>query len=408
MFNPLRFSPDGNHVFGNYSTKGGPFALVKADLTLAKREVLAQDDFNSIDNVVWDSKWQPLAVEFKGARPRVTYLNPASPDTKLHRDLRKGFADQNVTFVDHSADGNISLVYIYSDRNPGEWAVMDRKKNSFARLLQRNSAINPKDMAERHYIRFKASDGLELDGYLTVPTGVSDPKNLPMVLVPHGGPHSVSDSWGFDPDAQFLATRGYLVLQVNYRGSNGRGYSFRESGYRQWGKRIQEDLIDGTRWAVTKGYADPKRICVYGASFGGYSALMLASKMPESIKCAAGLSGLYDLRSMANKSDVSRSFLGRAEIARFVGGDDDELLANSPLALAGSIKAPVFLAHGQKDERTPLGQAEAMKKALEKAGNKPIWMSVPKEGHGFYVEKNVIAFYTQLEEFLAANIGPGG
>lgn len=408
VFDPLNFAPDGNHVFGFYSVDGGPYALVKTDLTLSKREVLARDELNSVGAVVWDSKGQPLAVEFRGARPRVAYLNPASPDAKLHRELRAGFADQNVRFVDHSADGNVSLVYIYSDRNPGEWAVMDRKKDNFARLLQSNPAINPKDMAERRYVRFKASDGLELDGYLTVPVGVVDPKGLPMVLVPHGGPHGISDSWEFDTDAQFLASRGYLVLQINYRGSDTRGYAFREAGYRQWSSRIQQDLMDGTRWAVTQGYADPKRICAYGASFGAYSALMLAAKMPESIKCAAGLSGLYDLRSMANKSDTSRSFLGRAYIERVIGRNDNELLTNSPLALASSIKAPVFLAHGQKDERTPLGQAEAMRKTLENAGNRPIWMSVPKEGHGFYAEKNVVAFYKQLEVFLAANIGPGG
>lgn len=407
VFIPLAFAPDGDHVYGTFSVANGPRMLVKADLTLENREVLARDEFNDIEEVVWDSKRQPIGVKIKGARPRVAYFDPAAPDAKLHLNLRNGFADQDVSFVGHSADGNVSLVYIHSDRNPGEWALMDRKKGSLARLLQRNPAINPYDMGERRYVRFKASDGLEMDGYLTVPAGVGDPKGLPMVLLPHGGPHGIADSWGFDTDAQFLATRGYLVLQINYRGSGDRGYGFREAGYRKWGTRIQDDLIDGMRWAVEQGYADGERICVYGASFGGYSALMLAAKAPELVKCAAGLAGLYDLRAMANKSDTSRSFWGRAYIQRVIGKDDGELLANSPLAQAGSVKAPVFLAHGQKDERTPIGQAEAMRRALEKSGNKPLWMSVPKEGHGFYVEKNVVAFYKQLEDFLAAHIGPG-
>ncbi len=406
-FEPLAVTPTGSHVIGYFSANDGPRALVKTDLALAQREVLASDDFNSIDAVLWNTQRQPMAAEFKGARPRVTYLDPASPDAKLHQELRNGFPDQNVRFVDHSADGNVSLIYIYSDRNPGEWAVMNRKKDSLARLLQSNAEIDPAAMHRRHHVRFKASDGLELDGYLTVPgNGAKDPAKMPMVLLPHGGPHGISDSWGFDTDAQFLASRGYLVLQVNYRGSGGRGYAFHEAGFRKWGTRIQDDLIDGMRWAVAQGYADSQRICVYGASFGAYSALMLAAKAPDLVKCVAGQAGLYDLRAMANKSDTSKSFLGRAYIARVIGRDDDELLANSPLALAGQIKVPVFLAHGQKDERTPIGQAEAMKKALEKAGNKPVWMSVPKEGHGFYVKKNVVAFYKQLEEFLAAHIGP--
>lgn len=407
VFDPIGFSPDGQHVFGTYAVNGGPRSLVKADLALAKREVLATDGFNDVASVVWDSNRQPLAVEFKGALPRVQFLDPASPDAKLYQEIRKGFPGQHVKFADHSEDGNVSLIYIYSDRNPGEWAVMSRKKDNLARLLQRNAAIDPKLMGGRHYVRFKASDGLELDAYVTVPAGITDLKNMPMVLVPHGGPHFVSDGWGFDTDAQFLASRGYLVLQVNYRGSSDRGYSFQEAGYRQWGGRIQEDLVDGIRWAISKGYADPGRICVFGASFGGYSALMLAAKAPELVKCAAGLSGLYDLRSMANKSDTARTYIGRTYIQRVIGGDNDELLANSPLGRVAAIKAAVFLAHGEADERTPYKQAESMGKALEKAGNKPVWMSVPREGHGFYAEKNVVAFYNQLEAFIAANIGAG-
>jgi len=406
VFVPFALTPDNNHVFGYFSVDDGPSSVVKADLSLANRETLATDGFNSIDNVQLDIKGQPQMIEFKGALPRVAYLDPASADAKLHAELRRSFPGQHVRFVDQSADGNILLVYIYSDRNPGEWAVMDRKQNRLARLLQRNAAIDPAQMGSRQYIRFTTRDGLELDGYATLPPG-SEPSKLPMVLLPHGGPHGIADVWAFDTDAQFLATRGYLVLQVNYRGSGGRGYAFREAGHRQWGTRIQDDLIDGMRWAVEKGYADPERICVYGASFGAYSALMLAAKAPELVKCAAGLSGLYDLRSMANKSDTSRSFLGRAYIKRVIGRDDNELLANSPLSLAAQITQPVFLAHGDKDERTPIEQAEAMKKALEKAGNKPIWMPVQKEGHGLYNEKNVVTFYTRLESFLESSIGAG-
>ena len=407
VFTPLGFTPDGNHVFGTYAVDNGPRALVKADLTLGQREVLADEGFNDVGDVIWDSRLQPLAVEFKGAQPRVAFLDPASPDAKLYQSLRDGFPGQHVRFVDHSADGNVSLIYIYSDRNPGEWAVMNRKKDVLARLLQRNPAIDPATMGERRYIRFQASDGLDLDGYLTLPAGVAEPANMPMVLLPHGGPHDVSDTWAFDTDAQFLASRGYLVLQVNYRGSGDRGYAFQAAGYRKWGTRIQGDLVDGMRWAVARGYADPGRICAYGASFGAYSALMLAAKAPDLVKCAAGLSGLYDLRAMAEKSDTSRSFRGRAYIERVVGDDDGALLANSPLALVAKIRAPVFLAHGEEDERTPFRQAKAMKKALEKAGNEPVWMAVRGEGHGFYVQENAMAFYERLEAFLAENIGAG-
>lgn len=408
VFVPLAFTPEGNQVYGLFAEDGGPSALVKADLGLAKREVLATDGFNSVGAITWDSKQQPLAVEFKGALPKLQMLDATSPDAKLLADIRLGFPGQHARFWDHSADGSVSLLYIYSDRNPGEWAVFNRKTNSLARLLQRNPEIDPAKMGSRHYVRFKASDGLELDAYVTVPAGVTELKALPMVLLPHGGPHGVTDSWGFDQDAQFLASRGYLVLQVNYRGSDGRGYAFREAGYLKWGTRIQEDLTDGMRWAISKGYADPNRICVYGGSFGAYSAMVLAARHPEMVKCVATQAGLYDLRSLtSSKSDASRSFLGRAFIERTVGGDSSQMLADSPLSMAASIKAPVFMAHGEEDERTTFSQAEAMRKALQKAGNNPAWMPVRNEAHGFYVEKNQIAFYQKLEEFLAANIGAG-
>ena len=407
-FVPFAFTPDGKQVYGWYSEDGGPSSLVRADLDLAKREILAADAFNSIGAITWDSQRQPLAVEFKGGLPKLQVLDPVSPDAKLLQELRAGFPGQHARFWDHSANGVVSLVYIYSDRNPGEWAVFNRKTNTLARLLQVNPEIDPAKMGARHYVRFPASDGLELDAYVTVPAGTAELKNLPMVLLPHGGPHGVSDGWGFDTEAQFLASRGYLVLQVNYRGSEGRGYAFREAGYRNWSTRIQEDLVDGMRWATSKGYADPARICVYGASFGAYSAMVLAARHPEMIKCVAAQAGLYDLRTMAStSSEAGRTFWGRAYVERAIGSDRSQMLAESPLSMAASIKAPVFMAHGGRDERTPIDQAEAMKKALEKAGNPPIWMEVRNEAHGFYVEENQIAFYQKLEEFLADNIGAG-
>ncbi|MDG6348883.1 alpha/beta fold hydrolase [Luteimonas sp. 8-5] len=408
LFVPFAFTPDGTHVFGWFSKDGGPAALVKADLTLANREVLASDEFNSIGALTWDSKRQPLAVEYKGALPKLQFLDESSPDARLLKEIRAGFPGQHVRFLDHSADGNVSLLFIYSDRNPGEWAVFNRKTNSLARLLQVNPEIDPARMGSRHYVRFPASDGVELDAYVTVPAGVTELKSLPMVLLPHGGPHGVSDTWSYDSDAQFLASRGYLVLQVNYRGSGARGHSFQESGYRKWSTRIQEDLADGMKWAVSKGYADPARICVYGASFGGYSAMVLAARHPEMVKCVATLAGLYDLRSMnSTSSDTGRSFWARAYVDRAVGTDNNQMLADSPLSMAASIKAPVFMAHGEEDERTTFRQAEAMKKALDKAGNRPVWMPVRKEAHGFYKEENQVAFYQKLESFLAENIGAG-
>lgn len=406
-FVPFAFSTDGSEVFATYSVNDGPVSLVRSDLAAATRRTLASDDFGSIGEVEWNAARQPFAATIENGRPRMVYFDEASVAAQEHRQLSAKFPGQYVTYVNHTADGNVSLLYVHSDRDPGAWYLFDRAQSIVKLLLVARGGIDPARMGERRYIRFKAGDGLELDGYLTLPAGVQAPDKLPMVLLPHGGPHVEGDRWAFDNDAQFLASRGYLVLQVNFRGSEGRGHAFERAGYRQWGVRVQDDLIDGVRWAIAQGYADPARICSYGASFGAYSAMMVAARAPELIQCAAGLSGLYDLEAFANDSDTASTSYGRSYIARVLGNDKAQLRANSPLHLAAKIKAPVFLAHGEIDERTPHAQAVAMKKALEGTGNTPEWMSVPGEAHGFYKDQNNVAFYKRLEAFLARSIGAG-
>lgn len=406
-FVPFAFSPDGGEVFAAYSVDGGPVSLVRSDLTGATRKTLASDDFGSIGEVEWDAARQPFAATIENGRPRMVYFDEASIAAQEHRQLAAKFPGQYVTYVNHTTDGNVSLLYVHSDRDPGAWYLFDRAQATIKLLLAARAGIDPAQMGERRYVRFKASDGMELDGYLTLPAGVQTPEKMPMVLLPHGGPHVEGDRWAFDNDAQFLASRGYLVLQVNFRGSEGRGHAFERAGYRQWGTRVQDDLIDGVRWAIAQGYADPQRICSYGASFGAYSAMMVAARAPELFRCAAGLSGLYDLEAFATDSDTASTSYGRSYISRVLGDDKAQWRAESPVHLATKIKAPVFLAHGEIDERTPYRQALAMKKALEAAGNAPEWMPVPGEAHGFYEDGNNVAFYKRLEAFLARNIGAG-
>ncbi|MGH8125680.1 MAG: alpha/beta hydrolase family protein [Rhodanobacteraceae bacterium] len=228
-----------------------------------------------------------------------------------------------------------------------------------------------------------------------------------MVLVPHGGPYGIRDDWYYDSDAQFLANRGYLVLQVNYRGSGGRGPAFQRSGYLKWGTRIQQDLIDGVKWAIGQHYADPNRICVYGGSFGGYSALMSVIRAPHLFKCAVGYSGVYDLKMLYKKGDVQSSKFGRSYLSTVIGKNDADLDANSPDKLADKIDVPVFLAHGMEDRRAPFAQAEAMRDALKAANKTYEWMAVPKEGHGFYTEADRAAFLTRMQTFLEKYIGQG-
>jgi dipeptidyl aminopeptidase/acylaminoacyl peptidase len=249
-----------------------------------------------------------------------------------------------------------------------------------------------------------------LYGYMTVPKNADTKKQkLPMVLMPHGGPFGVSDSWHFDEQAQFMASRGYAVLQVNFRGSGGRGISFQESGYKQWGGKIQDDLIDGVKAAIEQGDIDGKRVCAYGISFGAYSSLMLAAREPEMFKCAVGYAGVYDLSYIYKERNVVASKSTTNFFIRTMGNNEAELALQSPSKLAEKIKVPVWLVHGGKDEVAPVEHVKRMRAALIKVGRPPEWTLEEDEGHGFFDAQRRKELFENLEKFLGKHIGkPAG
>lgn len=405
IWTPLAFSADNSRVYARLSRNDGPSQLVSSDPQGGSLDVLASDAFASVGYTQWtEHPSVPFAAAPLLGRPQLNYFDPGRPAAQLHKALAELLPQQHVTFNDISRDGQAVLLHLNSDRDPGAWYLFRRSTNKLEKVLAPREAIDPAMMAERRPVRFKASDGVELEAILTVPRD-SESARLPTVVLPHGGPHGVSDDWFFDTSAQFLANRGYLVVQVNYRGSGGRGRAFEQQGYLQWGTRIQQDLLDGLDHAVGKGLADPARVCTFGASFGAYSAMMLAARAPERIRCAAGLAGVYDLKMMYRKGDIKDNAYGRNYLQRVIGRDDADLVANSPTTLAAAITVPVFLAHGERDERTPIAQANAMRTALTAAGRPPQWMAVAGEGHGFYNDDNSIAFYQALEKFFRENIG---
>jgi dienelactone hydrolase len=405
-FVPIFFTPDQHGVFAAYAATGGPTALVQQDEDGGNRKVLASDGFGSIGTIEWTPlPRQPFATALATGVPRVTYIDPNASMAKLHLALSQKFPGY-VHFIDFSEDGSELLFSVSSDRDPGTYYLINTHNYKVTRLFAVAPWINPTTMAERRPMHFKASDGLELEAILTLPNGV-DATGLPMVLLPHGGPIGVQDSWFYDNDAQFLANRGYLVLQVNYRGSGGRGADFKEAGYLTWGTRIQQDLIDGVKWAIGEKYADPQRICVYGASFGGYSAMMTTIRAPGLFKCAVGYAGVYDLAMMYSKGDIREHKSGRSYLRTVIGRDDAELDANSPARLADKIDVPVLLVHGEDDRRAPFAQAKAMRAALDAAHKPYEWLAKPNEGHGFYSEADNVEFYQRLQDFLAKYIGPG-
>lgn len=403
---PFAFSADDREFMAYHSAHGEPAALVREDLATGARRTVAADPDGSVGaEMSGSSRDLPIAVFTSVGVPRVLYTAADSnPDVVLHKTLAAQFPGNTVRFIDVTEDGSKVLFSVRSDRDPGAYYLFDRKTGRADMLFAAREAIDPDQMTAQRPVSFKARDGLQLHGYLTLPRQPGSGK-LPLVLIPHGGPHGPADSWYFDADAQFLASRGYAVLQVNYRGSGGRGESFEQAGYRQWHGKIMDDLVDGVRWAVDQANVDASRMCVFGASFGAYAALTLASREPALFKCAVGYAGVYDLKLLYERDDVKRSKASKSLYKRFVGDDVAELDRISPALHADTIKTPVLLIHGGKDAIAPKEHAFRMRDALEKAGNKTEWYYVDYEWHGFYDTENQVEVYRRLEAFLAKHIG---
>lgn len=401
---PLAFSADNTRFAALYSKSGEPESLVLEDARSGERKTLYSDPVAAPLRLHDGRGGLPFGAASGTGVPRATYFDEANEDARLHKLLSQQFPGNWVNFESASRDGQTMLFSVRSDRDPGSYYLFDRKSGKADLLFTSMEAIDPDQMAQRRPVKYRARDGLEIHGYLTMPHHPAGAM-LPLILIPHGGPHGVSDTWFFDTDAQFLASRGYAVLQLNFRGSGGRGPDFRNAGYRQWSAKIQDDLVDGVKWAIAQGEIDPKRMCVYGASFGGYSAMMLAAREPELFRCAVGYAGAYDLRLLTKTDSAVLDKRVGAAFARYVGTDPMELERNSPVARAANIKAPVLLVHGGQDKRTPPAHAEAMRQALTAAGRPPEWFFVSDEGHGFYNVKNQTEFYSRLETFLAKHLG---
>ncbi len=403
---PFAFSADDRQFMAWHSARGEPDALVLEDVATGTRRTVASDGEGSVGAAMFGAaRYLPIAVFTSVGIPRVLYTDgDANPDVALHKLLAGKFPGNTLRFLDVTDDGSKLLLLARSDRDPGAYYLFDRKTGQADLLFAAMDGIEPEQMAERRPISFKARDGLQLHGYLTLPRQATGGK-LPLVLIPHGGPHGVADTWYFDTDAQFLASRGYAVLQVNFRGSGGRGEAFRTAGYRQWHGKMMDDLVDGVRWAVGQGNIDGNRMCVFGASFGGYAALTLASREPNLFKCAIGYAGVYDLKLLQEEDKIKRSKPLKSIYTRYLGDDVQELDRISPAMHADTIKAPMLLIHGGKDRRAPKEHAFRMRDALEKAGNKPEWYYVDYEWHGFYDTENQVEVYRRLEAFLAKHIG---
>ena len=402
---PIGFSADQRVAYLNVEQPKGADALVAWNTASGSRVEVLRNRNVDADEIVYsrDGKGVPTAALFMDGMPKVDLIEKDHPDGRLLRSLQEVFPREYVQITSVTKDGTLALVEVSSDTNPGDFYVFDIPAKKMNYLLSRREWFDPDTLALSTPFQMDARDGLELHGYLTVPRG-SAGKNLPLIVLPHGGPYGIRDRWGFDSEVQILAAAGYAVLQVNFRGSTGYGRAFRQAGAQQWGGIMQDDLTDATRWAIQSGVADPRRICIYGASYGAYAALTGVAKESSLYRCAAGNVGVYDLPMMHTRGDTQEMKWGRTYLREWVG-DPKSLAAVSPTNMADRIKAPVFLAAGGEDERAPVQHTELMERRLKAAGVPVEAVYYPTEGHGYYREENQRDYYTKLLDFFHRHLG---
>jgi dipeptidyl aminopeptidase/acylaminoacyl peptidase len=348
-----------------------------------------------------------LGVAYNGDYPGVAWFDEKM--AKVQGIADKAFPDNN-NRLDPSRDRNLVLITSSSDVMPRSFYLYDVKAGKMEWLADARPWIDPKKMSPMKPVRYTARDGLEIPAYLTIPKD-SNGKKLPLVMVIHGGPNVPGDSWGWNPEAQFLASRGYAVLQPNYRGTTRYGWKHFRAGWHQWGLAMQDDITDGVEWLVKEGIADPNRVCIYGGSYGGYAAMMGVAKTPDLFKCAINYVGVTDLLLLltASWSDTNHSDMAIESNKRRIGEvdkDGERLRATSPVNLASRIKAPVLMAYGGADVRVVPEHGTSMRSAMERAGNTPQWILANDEGHGYRKLENQVMFYGAMEKFLEKNLGP--
>ncbi len=400
---PLGFSADGRLAYLQVEQPTGPDSIVSWDPATGKETELLRDTVVDPYQILYDMDGKtPIGASFMHERISNRFFDEAARTPRLYRSLEKVFVHDAVRMTSATSDGRYVLLFVWGDRNNGDYFLFDTEQKKADRIFSRREWFVPQQVPPSRLVSFRARDGMQLHGYLTEPlTAANGPR--PMVLLPHGGPFTVFDQWRFDDDTQLLAAAGYAVLRVNYRGSGNYGRAYTDAGSREWGARMQDDLADATQWAVKEGIADRDRICIYGASYGGYAALMGVARDPGLYRCAAGYVGVYDLELM-HRDTSQGSGSGRTWAMDWLG-DRRELGASSPVNLADRIKVPVFLAAGGKDERAPIEHSKRMERALKRAGVPVETLYYPNEGHGFYTEPHRREYYARLLGFLSQHLG---
>jgi dipeptidyl aminopeptidase/acylaminoacyl peptidase len=405
---PRFFTFDNKNVYATSNIGRDKEAAIIFDIANGKElEELYVNENNDVNGISYSRKRKVItAARYTAEKQQRHFFDEEAK--KTFERLQNELEGYEVAITSSTREEDKYIIRTYSDRSLGAYYLYDKTSDELRHVADVSPWINEENMATMKPIKYQSRDGLTIHGYLTLPKGMEDAKNLPVVVNVHGGPWA-RDNWGFNPEVQFLANRGYAVIQMNFRGSTTYGRKFWEASFDQWGLSMQEDVQDGALWLIDQGIADPKRIAIYGGSYGGYATLQGLVKDPEFYACGidyVGVSNLFTFMKTippywAPYLDMMHEMVGDPSVAE----DSVRMAATSPALNADKIVAPLFIAQGANDPRVVKSESDQMVEAMKSRGVTVEYMVKDNEGHGFRNEENKFEFYGAMERFLGEHIG---
>ncbi len=402
---PLFFTFDNKNLFATSNIGRDKSAIIIMDTTRGEEiEKIFEHPEVDVNHLSYSRKRKVLTgISFTTWKSQRHFLDEEAE--KRYQWLKEQLGDDEITITSFNRDEDKFIVRTYSDRTLGTYYFYDQKAEKLEKLAEVGPWLKKEEMAEMKPVTYQSRDGLTIHGYLTVPLG-KQAKNLPLVVNPHGGPW-VRDTWGFNPEVQFLANRGYAVLQINYRGSTGYGRAFWEASFKQWGLKMQDDISDGVQYLINEGMADPDRVAIYGGSYGGYATLAGMAFTPDLYACGVDYVGVSNLFTFMQT--IPPYWKPMLEMMYEMVGNPEEMKQQfeetSPALQAHKIKAPLLIAQGAKDPRVNKAESDQIVEALQERGIDVDYLVKENEGHGFRNEENRFEFYQEMEQFLVKYLG---